>query len=60
MFQNVLLEKISWTDCAKNGEVLQRVRMKGTSYIQGNEEKLTGLVTSWVQTAFQVILLKER
>ena len=52
--------KISWNDRVKNGEVLQRIRRKGTSYIQENEEKTTGLVTPGVETAYEVILLKER
>jgi predicted thioredoxin/glutaredoxin len=52
MFQNVLLEKISGTEHVKHGEVLQRVRRKGISYMEENEEKLTGLVTSGVGTAF--------
>jgi hypothetical protein len=38
-------------DCVKNEEVLQGIKEE-TSYIQGNEERLTGLVTSCIGIAF--------
>ena len=36
--------KISWTDRVRS-EVFQRVKVRGTSYIQKKEGRLTGLVT---------------
>jgi hypothetical protein len=35
----------------KNEEVLQRIKEE-TFFIQGNEERLTGLVTSYIGIAF--------
>jgi len=33
------MEKINWTDGAKNEEVLHRVREKVTSYVRQNKER---------------------
>ena len=46
------MEKMSWTDSVRNEEVLQRVKGRGISYIQYTEGRVTGLVTSGVETAF--------
>jgi hypothetical protein len=45
------MEKISWTDRVKN-EKYYESRRKGTFYMQYNEERLTAMVTSCVETAF--------
>jgi hypothetical protein len=46
-------EKISWADRVKNKEVLQKESKKtGTYYMQYNKGKLTGFVTSGLETAF--------
>jgi hypothetical protein len=36
------------------------LRRRGISYIEERERRLTGLVTSYVETAFRNTLLKER
>jgi len=44
--------EISWTHRVKNKKYYKTTGKKGTPYIQWNEGKLTGLVTSSVGTAF--------
>jgi hypothetical protein len=44
--------EISWTDRVRNEEVLQRVKEKRNILHTIKEERLTGLVTSCVETAF--------
>jgi hypothetical protein len=40
--------------------VYKGLRRRGISYIEQRERRLTGLVTSYVETAFRNTLLKER
>ena len=56
------MEKISWTDHVRNEEVLLRVneQSRGISYMKYKNGRLTGLVTSYIETAFYNKLLKER
>jgi hypothetical protein len=49
------IEKISWTDHVRNGDVLLRV--KEQKYVNGRR---TGMVLFCVETAFYNGLLKER
>jgi hypothetical protein len=42
---------IIWTDCVRNEEVLRRVKEERNILHTIKEEKLTGLVTSCVETA---------
>jgi len=53
-------KKIRWTDRVSNQKVLQS--KGGHKYPTHNDKegKLTGLVTSWVGTALQNTLLKDR
>jgi hypothetical protein len=46
------MEKISWTDHVRNEEVLHRVKEERNIVHTIEEERLTGLVTSCVGTAF--------
>jgi hypothetical protein len=46
------MEKISWTDRVRNEEVLHRVKEDRNIIHTIKEERLTGLVTSCVETAF--------
>jgi hypothetical protein len=46
------IEKISWTDRVKNEEVLHRVKEERNILHTIKRRRLTGLVTSWVVTAF--------
>jgi hypothetical protein len=45
------MEKISWTDRVRNEEVLQRVKEE-RNIVHTVKRRLTGLVTSCVETAF--------
>ena len=45
------MEKISWTDHVRNEEVLESMS-RGISYTKYENRRLTGLVTSYVETAF--------
>jgi len=48
------MEKIGWNvrvKILKNEEILRRVKKGGAAYVHYNEGKLTGLVTSCVETA---------
>jgi hypothetical protein len=46
------MENISWTDCVRNEEVLHEVKEDRNILDTIKEERLTGLVTSCVETAF--------
>ena len=46
------MENISWADRLKNEEYYTESRRGGTSYIKYDEERLTGLVTSCVGSAY--------
>jgi hypothetical protein len=46
------MQKTSWTDRVRNGEVLQRVKGERNVLLTIKEGRLTGLVTSSVGTAF--------
>jgi len=46
------MEKIIWTNCVRNEEVLQRTKRAGISYRQQKEGILTGLVTSGIGGVF--------
>ena len=46
------IEKISWTDHVRNEEVLLRVSEQRISCMKYENGRLTGLVTSYVETAF--------
>ena len=46
------MERISWTDSVKNGQVLNRFEMKGKSYIKENEGRLIILARLCVETDF--------
>jgi hypothetical protein len=46
------MEKISWTDRVRNEGVLHRVKEERNILHTIKEERLTGLVTSCVETAF--------
>ena len=46
------MERISWTDCVKNVEVLIRFEMKGKSYIKQNEGRLIILFRPCAETDF--------
>ena len=46
------MEKISWIDHVRNEEVLLRVNSREISYVKYENGRLTGLVTSYVETAF--------
>jgi hypothetical protein len=52
--------EISWTDSVTSEEVLNRVKEERYILLTVNWRKVTGLVTSYVGTAFQNTLLKER
>jgi hypothetical protein len=52
-------EKISCADLVRNEEVLQRVK-EDRNIIHTVKLKLTGLVISWVEIAFQNTLLMAR
>ena len=54
------MEKISWTDHVRNEEVLLRVNEQRNILNEIKNRRLTGLVTSYVETAFYNKLLKER
>jgi hypothetical protein len=54
------MEKISWTNLLKNGEVLVFFKKHRTYHIPQNEVMLSGLVTSCVGTAVENMLLKEK
>ena len=54
------MEKISWTDHVRNEGVLLRVKEQWNILREIINERLTGLVTSYVETAFYNVLLKER
>jgi len=54
-FRNVALEKkekISWTDHVRNEEVLLRVNEQRNILHEIRHGRLTGLATSYVETAF--------
>jgi hypothetical protein len=46
------MEKISWIDRVRNEEVLHRVKEERNILHTIKKERLTGLVTSCVETAF--------
>ena len=48
------MEKISWTDRVRNDEVLHRVKEERNIVraVKTSEGRVTGLVTSYVRTAF--------
>ena len=46
------MEKISWTDHVRNEEVLLRVNEQRNILHEIRKRRLTGLVTSYVETAF--------
>jgi hypothetical protein len=46
------MEKISWTDRVRNEKVLHRVKEERNIVHAIKEERLNGLVTSCVETAF--------
>ena len=46
------MERISWTDRVRNGEVLNRFEMKGKSYIKEKEGRLIILARPCVETDF--------
>ena len=46
------MEKISWIDHVRNEEVLLRVNELRNILCEIRERKLTGLVTSYVETTF--------
>jgi hypothetical protein len=52
------MEKISWTDRVRNEEVLHRVKEE-RNIVHTVKRRLTGLVTSCVETAFWNTWLKE-
>jgi len=54
------MEKISWTDHVRKEEVLLRVSEQRNVLHEIRKGRLTGLVTSYVETAFYKKLLKER
>jgi hypothetical protein len=54
------MEKISWTDRVGNEDVLLRVKEQRNILHEIINEKLTGLVTFCVETAFYNRLLKDR
>ena len=54
------MEKISCTDHVRNEEVLLRVNEQRNILHEIRNGRLTGLVTSYVETAFYNKLLKER
>ena len=54
------MEKISWTDHVRNEEVLLTVNEQRNILHEIRKQSLTGLVTSYVETAFYNKLLKER
>jgi hypothetical protein len=45
------MEKINWTDRVRNKKVLHRVK-KERNILQTTKRRLTGLVTSCIETAF--------
>jgi len=51
--------EISWTCHVKNEVYYMESRRKGISHMQYKEGRLTGLVTSCIETAFYNMLLKE-
>ena len=53
------MENISWIDSVRNDQVLPRIKEDKNIYTHKIEERLTGLVISFVGTAFQNTLLKE-
>ena len=46
------MEKISWIDHVRNEEVLLESMSREISYVKYENGRLTGLVTSYVETAF--------
>jgi hypothetical protein len=46
------VEKVDWTDLLKNNEVLDGVKEKRYILHKINRRKISGLVTSYVETAF--------
>jgi len=46
------MEKISWTDRERNEEVLQRVKKERNIVQTIKRERLSGLVTYCIETAF--------
>jgi len=54
------MEKIIWTDCVRNKEVLLRVKEQRNILHEIINGRLTGLVIFCVETAFYNGLLKER
>jgi hypothetical protein len=51
--------EIVWTERMKN-EIILRVKKETAMYIQENKGRITGLVTSFVRTAFYKTVLKQR
>jgi hypothetical protein len=60
MWYRRMKKKIRWSDHVSNYEVLQSKGGQEYPTCNKKEGKLTGLVTSWVGTALQNTLLKER
>ena len=56
----IRMEKIRWTDRVRNEDVTHRVKEERNTLHTTKEGKLTGLVTSWVGTAFWNTFLKVR
>jgi hypothetical protein len=54
------MEKISWTDSVKNGNVLHRVKEGVNTLHSIKERRLTGVVMSCAGTDFWKKLLKDR
>jgi hypothetical protein len=46
------MEKIIWTDRVKNEKALHWLEEEWISYVEQNEERLSGLVKSYVRAAF--------
>ena len=54
------MEKISWTDHVRKEEMLLRLKEQRNILHEIRKRKVTGLVTSYVETAVYNKLLKER
>jgi hypothetical protein len=54
------MEKISWTNHVRNGNVYLESRSRGISYMKYVNRRQTGLVTFCIETALYNGLLKER
>ena len=54
------MKKISWTDHVRNEEVLLRVNEQRNILHEIVKRKANRLVTSYVETAFQNKLMKEK